>query len=50
MIDIMCLYYANKRREIVEVNWIKGNSNPADSITKSKPLNALKLLLDTNIV
>jgi hypothetical protein len=48
MIDIMCLRQAYKRREIAEVKWIKGDSNPADSMTKNKPSNALKLLLDTN--
>jgi hypothetical protein len=32
------------------VKWIDSNSNPADSMTKSKPLNALKLLIDTNKV
>ena len=48
MIDIICLRQAYKRREITEVKWIKGDSNPADSMTKNKPSNALKLLLDTN--
>jgi hypothetical protein len=48
MIDIMCLRQAYKRREITEVKWIKGEYNPADSITKNKASNALKLLLDTN--
>jgi hypothetical protein len=48
MIDIMCLRQAYERREIAEVKWIKGDSNPADSMTKNKPSNALKLLLDTN--
>ena len=48
MIDVMCLCQAYERREIAEVKWIKGDSNPADSITKSKPSNALKRLIDTN--
>ena len=48
MINIICLRQAYKRREIAEVKWIKGDSNPADSIMKNKPLNALKLLLDMN--
>ena len=48
MIDVMCLRQAYERREIAEVKWIKGDSNPADSMTKSKPSNALKHLTDTN--
>jgi hypothetical protein len=50
MIDVMCLRQAYERREIAEVKWIKGNSNPADSMTKAKPSNALTQLLDTNIL
>ena len=50
MIDIMCLCQAYKRREIAQVKWIEGTTNPADFITKSKPSNALKLFLDTNKV
>jgi hypothetical protein len=48
MIDIMCLRQAYKRREIAEVKWIDGDSNLADSMTKGKPLTALKRLIDTN--
>ena len=48
MIDIMCLRQAYKRREIAEVEWIKGTSNPADSITKSKPSAALRRPINTN--
>ena len=48
MIDVMCLRQAYERREIAKVKWIKGNSNPADSMTKAKPSSALTQLLDTN--
>jgi hypothetical protein len=48
MIDIMCLRQAYKRKEIVEVKWIKGESNLVNAITKSKSSNALKRLIDTN--
>jgi hypothetical protein len=48
MIDVMCLRQAYERREIAEVKWIKGDSNPADSMTKAKPSNALKQLIETN--
>ena len=48
MIDIMCLRQAYKRREVAEVKWIKGESNPADAMTKGKSSSALKQLIDTN--
>jgi hypothetical protein len=52
IIDIICLRQAYKRREIAEVKWIKGESNLADAITKSKsnPTNALKTLINTNTI
>jgi hypothetical protein len=50
MIDIMCLRQAYERRKIAEVKWIAGHTNPADFMTKEKPSNALKLLIDTNRV
>jgi hypothetical protein len=50
MIDIMCLRQAYERREIAEVKWIRGDSNPADSMTKVKSSNALQRLIDTNTV
>jgi hypothetical protein len=50
MIDVMCLRQAYERREIAEVKWINGSSNPADSMTKEKASGALKRLLDTNKV
>ena len=48
MIDIIYLRQSYKRREIAEVKWINRDSNPADTITKSKPLLALKRLINTN--
>jgi hypothetical protein len=50
IIDVMCLRQAYERREIAEVKWIKGELNPANSITKSKPSNALKRLINTNTI
>ena len=44
----MCLYQLYKRREIIEVKWINGDSNPANLVTKSKTFIALKKLIDTN--
>ena len=50
MIDLMCLRQAYERREIAEVKWISGDTNPADSMTKCKPSSALKRLLESNTV
>jgi hypothetical protein len=50
IIDVICLRQAYEQREITEVKWIKGESNLADSMTKSKPTNALKHLLNTNTI
>jgi hypothetical protein len=44
----MCLRQAYKRREIIEVKWISGRDNPVDAITKAKPCQALKVLINTN--
>ena len=44
----MCLCQLYKRREIAEVKWINRDSNPADTITKSKLLLALRQLINTN--
>ena len=44
----MCLYQAYERYEITEVKWINGNDNPADVITKAKPCQALKILININ--
>ena len=44
----MYLRQAYERREITEIKWINGGSNPADAMTKSKPCQALKQLVDTN--
>ena len=50
MVDLMCLRQSYERREIAEIKWINGNSNPADAMTKSKPCQALRDLIDTNRV
>ena len=50
MVDLMCLRQSYERREIAEIKWISGHSNPADAMTKSKPCPALKELIDTNRV
>ena len=48
MVNLMCLYQAYKRHKITKVKWISGNDNPADAITKAKPCQALKTLINTN--
>jgi hypothetical protein len=48
MIDLMCLRQAFERKEINEVKWIDGSTNPADAMTKAKPCAALKNLIDMN--
>ncbi len=48
MIDLLCLRQSYECREIAEVKWIDGNTNPADAMTKGKPCSALKALLDMN--
>jgi len=47
-VDLMCLRQAYERREIIEVKWIKSRNNPADAMTKAKPCQALKILIDMN--
>jgi hypothetical protein len=42
IINIICLRQSYKRREIAKVKRIDGNSNPVDTMTKSKPSSALK--------
>lgn len=49
MVDVMCLRQAYERRQIMEVKWVDGNSNPADSMTKGTKNNqALARLVDSN--
>jgi hypothetical protein len=44
----MCLYQLYKHREITEVKWINGDSNPADLIIKGKASTAFKRLINAN--
>jgi hypothetical protein len=41
MINIMAIRESYKKREIVEMRWITGDSNPADAITKATPNSCL---------
>ena len=44
----MCLRQAYERRKIMEVKWISGEDNLVDAITKAKPYQALKTLININ--
>jgi hypothetical protein len=48
MIDIMALRQSYERRELAEIRWIEGDSNPADAMTKSTPNRALERMVSTN--
>jgi hypothetical protein len=48
MIDIMALRQSYERREIIEIRWINGEDNPADSFTKTSPNRALERFVDRN--
>ena len=50
MVNLMCLRQSYERREIMGINWIDGDSNPADAMTKAKPCQALQDLIDTNTI
>ena len=50
IIDIICLYQLYKQREITEIKWINNNSNPTNTITKSKASIALRQLINTNYI
>ena len=44
----MYLHQAYKQYKIMEVKWIKSEDNPADAMTKAKPYQALRTLINTN--
>ena len=48
MVDLMCLRQSYERREITEIIWIKGPTNPADAMTKDKPCPALRRIINSN--
>jgi hypothetical protein len=50
MIDLMCLRQSYERREITEIRWIDGNSNPVDAMTETNSCQALIKLIDTNTI
>lgn len=47
MIDTMAIRQSYERRELSEIRWMKGDSDPAVAMTKSRSNNNLKILLVT---
>jgi hypothetical protein len=48
MIDIMAIRQSYERRELTEIQWINGQDNPADAMTKGTPNKALETFINTN--
>ena len=48
MIDLMALRQLYEKREITEIWWIDGGSNPAAAMTKGTPNRALERFVDSN--
>jgi hypothetical protein len=48
MIDIMALREAYERSELMDIRWIDGRDNPADSMTKAGSNSAMEHLIDHN--
>ena len=48
MIDIMALRQSYERRELFEIQWINGQDNPADAMTKANPNKVLETFITTN--
>ncbi|KAI0994748.1 hypothetical protein K3495_g13432 [Podosphaera aphanis] len=48
MIDIKALRQVYERRDIAEIIWITGESNPADALTKYEGNQALEQLINSN--
>ena len=50
MVNLIYLRQSYERREIAEIKWIDRGSNPIDVIIKLRPCQALKDLINMNIV
>ena len=48
MINIIVLRQSYERRELTKIRQIKGDSNPANAMTKLKPNKCLKRLVSDN--
>jgi len=50
MVNLIYLRQLYKRRIITEIKWIDGNLNPIDAIIKANTCNALRNLININII
>lgn len=50
MMDVMVIRDAYEERELTEINWITGDTNPADSMMKIKCNDVLKKLINTSFI
>ena len=48
MVNLMCLCQAYEQYKITKVKQISGRDNPADAMTKAKPYQAFKILINMN--
>jgi hypothetical protein len=48
IVDLMYLCQAYEWYKITEVKWISSEDNSVDAMTKTKPCQAFKTLIDTN--
>ena len=48
MIDLMALRQSYENREIDDIRWIHGTSNPADAMTKASPNETMRTLVEGN--
>jgi hypothetical protein len=48
MIDIIAIQQFYKQQEILKIQWIEGNSNPADAMMKSVANSTLQKLVTAN--
>ena len=50
MVDLICLCQLYKRRMIIKIKWIDGNSNPIDIIMKVNVYNILRNHINMNTI
>jgi len=50
IIDIIALWQSYERQKLFKIQWINGQDNPADVITKANPNKALETFINTNVL
>ncbi|SLM34157.1 hypothetical protein PMAA_015440 [Lasallia pustulata] len=48
IVDLICLRQSYKQHEIIKIIWIKGPTNPANTMTNDKLCPALRRIIDSN--